>query len=155
MAGPLWILAVASLVIGVYFTFSHPELPFEPPSWLAATATGVALAGIGLAWATYQRHAIDPETLARMTGPLRVAAARGFWIDEAFLLVYRQILQRMAAVFGWVDRYIVDGVLNVVSAWTVSAGEQLRRVQTGRVQDYVLAVGAGVVAVVWFLGGLW
>lgn len=155
MAGPLWILAVASLVIGVYFTFSHPELPFEPPSWLAATATGVALAGIGLAWATYQRHAIDPETLARMTAPLRVAAARGFWIDEAFLLVYRQILQRMAAVFGWVDRYIVDGVLNVVSAWTVSAGEQLRRVQTGRVQDYVLAVGAGVVAVVWFLGGLW
>lgn len=155
MAGPLWILAVASLVIGVYFTFSHPDLPFEPPAWLAATATGVALAGIGLAWATYQRHAIDPEALARMTGPLRVAAARGFWIDDAFLLVYRQVLQRTAAVFGWVDRYIVDGVLNVVSAWTVSSGEQLRRVQTGRVQDYVLAVGAGVVAVVWFLGGLW
>ncbi|MBM3750648.1 MAG: NADH-quinone oxidoreductase subunit L [Acidimicrobiia bacterium] len=155
MTGPLWILAIASMVIGVYFTFSHPELPFEPPAWLAATATGVALAGIGLAWATYQRHLIAPETLASMAGPLRVAAARGFWIDEAFLLVYRQILQRMAAIFGWLDRYIVDGVLNVVSAWTVSAGEQLRRVQTGRVQDYVLAVGAGVVAVVWFLGGLW
>jgi NADH-quinone oxidoreductase subunit L len=155
MAGPLWILALASVTIGVYFTFTHPVLPFEPPPWLAATATSVALAGVVLAWATYQRQMVDAEALARMTGPLRVAAARGFWIDDAFLIVYRVVQAQLAVAMGWIDRYIVDGVLNVVSAWTVSAGEQLRRTQTGRVQDYVLAVGAGVVAVVWFLGGLW
>jgi NADH-quinone oxidoreductase subunit L len=155
MSGPLWVLAILSMIIGVYFTFNHPELPFEPPSWLAATATGVAVAGMGLAWATYQRRLVDAESLARMTGPLRVAASRGFWFDEAFLFVYRVVLGRLAAVLGWTDRYLVDGVLNVVSAWTVSAGEQLRRLQTGKVQDYVLAVGVGVVAVVWFLGGLW
>lgn len=155
MSGPLWLLALLSVAIGGYFTFTHPELPFEPPAWLAVTATGVALAGIGLAWAAYQRGTVDPESLARMTGPLRVAAARGFWVDEVFLVVYRAVLGRVAAVLGWIDRYLVDGVLNVVSAWTVSSGEQLRRLQTGRVQDYVLAVGAGVVAVLWFLGGLW
>ncbi len=69
--------------------------------------------------------------------------------------MYRLVQNYLAKVLGWTDRYIVDGVLNVVSAWTVSAGEQLRRVQTGKVQDYVLAVGAGVIAVVWMLGGLW
>jgi len=155
MTGPLWILALLSMAIGIYFTFNHPPLPFEPPPWLLATATGVALAGIVLAWAAYQRQSINPETLARMTGPLRHAAARGFWFDEAFLFVYRVVLGRTAAVLGWIDRYLVDGVLNVVSVWTVSSGEQLRRLQTGRVQDYVLAVGAGVIAVVWWLGGMW
>ena len=155
MSAPLWILAIASMVIGVYFTFNHPELPFEPPGWLAATATGVALSGMVLAWLTYQRGAIDPERLARMTGPLRLAAAKGFWFDDLFLVAYRLVQNYLAKVLGWTDRYIVDGVLNVVSAGTVSAGEQLRRVQTGKVQDYVLAVGAGVIAVVWMLGGLW
>ncbi|MDA1306676.1 MAG: NADH-quinone oxidoreductase subunit L [Acidobacteria bacterium] len=155
MSGPLWILALLSMAIGVYFTFNHPPLPFEPPSWLLATATSVALAGIVLAWATYQRQTINAGSLARMTGPLRHAAARGFWFDEAFLFAYRVVLGRTAAVLGWVDRYVVDGILNVVSVWTVSSGEQLRRLQTGRVQDYVIAVGAGVIAVVWWMGGLW
>jgi NADH-quinone oxidoreductase subunit L len=155
MGGPLWVLALASLVIGVYFTFSHPELPFEPPAWLAAAATTVALSGVVLAWATYQRGLVRPETLAGLMGPLRLAAVQGFWVDALFLAVYRLVLGGLAVVVGWVDRYLVDGVLNVVSAWTVSAGEQLRRVQTGKVQDYVLAVAVGVVAITWWLGGLW
>ena len=59
----------------------------------------------------------------------------------------------LAGLIGWIDRYLVDGVLNVVSAWTVSSGDVLRRIQTGKVQDYVLAVAAGVVAVMWWLRG--
>lgn len=155
MGGPLWILAIASMVIGVWFTLHHPELPYEPPGWLAPAAIGVASAGILLAWAAFQRGSVNPESLAAAVGPLRVAAARGFWIDEAFLFVYRVVLGVLSRVFAWLDRYIVDGVLNVVSAWTVSAGEQLSRLQTGKVQDYVLAVAAGVVAIAWWLGGLW
>jgi hypothetical protein len=37
-------------------------------------------------------------------------------------------------------------VLNVVSAWTVSAGDRLRAMQTGRAQDYIFGVAVGVVA---------
>ena len=62
-------------------------------------------------------------------------------------------MRGLAGLIGWIDRYLVDGVLNVVSAWTVSGGDVLRRIQTGKVQDYVLAVAAGVVAVVWWLRG--
>jgi NADH-quinone oxidoreductase subunit L len=153
MSLPLWILALASMVIGVYFTLHHRETAFHAPGWLAPVATGVAVAGILLAWATYQRGVINAESLARTTGPLRVAAARGFWVDEAFIGIYRGVLMVLARVVGWLDRYIVDGILNVVSAWTVSAGDGLRRVQTGKVQDYVVAVAVGVVAVVLWLRG--
>ncbi|HEX2458801.1 MAG TPA: NADH-quinone oxidoreductase subunit L, partial [Vicinamibacterales bacterium] len=34
MAAPLWILAGLSMIIGVYFTFEHPETEFVSPSWL-------------------------------------------------------------------------------------------------------------------------
>jgi NADH-quinone oxidoreductase subunit L len=153
MSLPLWILAVASMVIGIYFTLHHRETAFHAPGWLAAVATGVAVSGILLAWMTFQRRAINAESLARATGPLRAAAAHGFWVDEAFLAVYHGVLMVLARVVGWLDRYIVDGILNVVSAWTVSGGDALRRIQTGTVQDYVVAVAAGVVAVVLWLRG--
>ena len=44
---------------------------------------------------------------------------------------------------GWVDRYLVDGVLNVVSAWTVTTGDEMRTIQTGRAQDYVYGLAVG------------
>jgi hypothetical protein len=56
-------------------------------------------------------------------------------------------------VVGWLDRYIVDGVLNVVSAWTLDAGDALRRVQTGKVQDYIVAVGLGLLALLLWMRG--
>jgi NADH-quinone oxidoreductase subunit L len=153
MSGPLWVLAGLSMVIGVYFTLNHPEVPFTPPSWLPVVAIGAALAGLGLAYVTYLTGTVNPESLARMTGPLRLAAHRGFWFDGAFVAVYRGVLMVLARTLGWLDRYIVDGVLNVISAWTVSAGEHLRQTQTGRVQDYVLALIVGVVMIAWWLGG--
>ncbi len=42
-------------------------------------------------------------------------------MDDAVLLVYRWGVLAFSRVIGWSDRYLVDGVVNVVSAWTVSA----------------------------------
>ncbi len=151
MSGPLWVLALIAVGLGVGFTVSHPESSVVMPGWLTPLAVGVAGAGVLLAWLTYQRRAIDPVRLARTFGPVRHAAIAGFWIDDAFVAVYRVALLAFARLIGWIDRYLVDGVLNVVSAWTVSSGDRLRRVQTGRVQDYLYGVAIGVVALVfWF-----
>jgi hypothetical protein len=38
----------------------------------------------------------------------------------------------------------VDGALNVVSAWTLTAGDDLRTLQTGRATDYVYGVAVGL-----------
>ena len=118
------------------------------PTWLTPAAISVAAGGILLAWLTYQRRAINAETLASAFGPIRRAALAKFWIDDAVMGVYRGGLLAGSWVIGWLDRYIVDGVLNVVSAWVVSGGNQLRRIQTGRVQDYVFSVALGVLALV-------
>ena len=153
MAGPLWVLALLALAIGGYFTLHHPESEFVLPGWLTPVAVTVALAGILMAWLTYQRQTLSADSLARAFGPLYRAALAKFWIDDTFEAIYRGGLLGLARVIGWTDRYLVDGVLNVISAWTLDGGDALRRVQTGRVGDYIFALAAGLVVLMLWMGG--
>jgi NADH-quinone oxidoreductase subunit L len=153
MSGPLWVLALLAVAIGIYFTVHPPHGAFEAPGWLMPVAIAVALAGMLLAWVTYQRQIISADTLATAFTPIRVAALRKFWLDDLFLAVYRLVLLVLSRAIGWIDRYLVDGVLNVVSAWTLDAGDRLRRIQTGKVQDYMWAVGLGLLALMAWMGG--
>lgn len=154
---PLWVLALLAMAVGVYSTVAGRILSFGPaggehaaPGWLTPVAVGVAVAGIGLAWLTYQRRAIDADRLAAMFGPIRRAALARFWIDDLFEGVLGMALFAVSRIVGWLDRYLVDGVLNVVSAWTVTSGDTLRAIQTGRAQDYVYGVALGLlVLIVW------
>jgi NADH-quinone oxidoreductase subunit L len=145
---PLWTLALLSMAVGVYFTFVHPAQEFVPPAWLMAAAVGVAVAGIALAWLTYQRRAIEPERLASLFAPIRRAALARFWIDDLYVAAYQYVLLGLSRVVGWVDRYVVDGVLNAISSWTLSAGDDLRTIQTGRAQDYIYGVAVGALALI-------
>jgi NADH-quinone oxidoreductase subunit L len=144
MGVPLWILAGLSMIIGIYFTFEHPETEFVSPPWLMPSAVGVAAAGILLAWATYQRRAIDPGTFTSMFAPLHRAALKKFWIDDLFEHVIAASVLAFSRAVGWLDRYIVDGVLNALSAWTLTAGDDMRTMQSGRAQDYVYGVAVGL-----------
>jgi NADH-quinone oxidoreductase subunit L len=144
MSLPLSILAVLSMAVGIYFTFEHGEPEFASPGWLTPAAVGVAVAGIALAWLTYQTGAINPATLASVFGPIRRAALAKFWIDDFFEGVLAAATLAFSRLVGWVDRYLVDGVLNVVSAWTVTTGDEMRSIQTGRAQDYVYGLAVGL-----------
>ena len=155
---PLWVLAVLSLGVGIYSTTLGHFLQFGPgaegaaehaaPGWLTPAAVGVAIAGIGLAWLVYQRRTIDAGRLASAFGPIRTAALNKFWIDDIYEGILALALLAFSRIVGWIDRYLVDGVLNVVSAWTVSAGGLLRTVQTGRAQDYVYGVAVGLLILI-------
>jgi NADH-quinone oxidoreductase subunit L len=144
---PLWLLALLSVAIGLYFTFVHPEPEFTSPGWLMPLAVGSAVAGIGLAWATYQRRVIDASRLAAAFGPIYRGALNRFWIDDVFERAYLLAILGFSRLIGWIDRYLVDGVLNVLSAWTVEAGDDMRTMQSGRVQDYVYGVAVGLLVI--------
>ena len=53
-----------------------------------------------------------------------------------------------ARVAGWFDNIFVDGLVNLVARVTWSIGGRVRRVQTGRIQNYLLAVLGGVVLLI-------
>src|SRR6266542_2797954 len=144
MALPLWILALLSVGIGILFAVWHPRAEFEELGWLTPAAVAVALAGIVFAYLVYQRRAVSADTLATVFGPIRAAALRRFWIDDIFTFIYRGLLLGLATLVRWVDRYVAHGILNVLSAWTLTAGDRLRRIQSGRGQDYVYGIALGV-----------
>ena len=151
MAIPLWILALLAMALGVGFAVKHPEAEFVAPGFVTPLAIALALAGILLAWLTYERRAIDADRLSRPFALIRDAAQNRFYLDDAFALIYRWAFLGFSWLVGWVDRYVVDGVLNLLSAWTLDAGDRLRRIQSGQPQDYVYGVALGVLLLlVWF-----
>jgi NADH-quinone oxidoreductase subunit L len=145
---PLWVLTLLSMAVGIYFTFAQGEAEFESPSWLTPAAVGAAFAGILLSWLTYQRRSLDADRLAAMFAPIRHAALARFWIDDVFAAAYGRVILGTSKIVGWVDRYLVDGVLNALSAWTLTAGDDLRSMQTGRAQDYVYGIAVGMLAII-------
>jgi NADH-quinone oxidoreductase subunit L len=144
MTLPLWLLAILSVGVGLFFTVHHPEPEFAAPGWLNPLAIAVAGGGILLAWLTYHRRTVDAERLAAAFGLVRKAALAKFWLDDFFEAVYRGGLLAFSRAVGWMDRYLVDGIVNVLSAWTLVLGDRLRRIQSGQPQDYVYGVAFGL-----------
>jgi NADH:ubiquinone oxidoreductase subunit 5 (subunit L)/multisubunit Na+/H+ antiporter MnhA subunit len=117
---------------------------------MAAFAVGLGVLGLGAAWLLHgPRHAGRADALPATF----LAASRSAIIDRAYTFAWRQGLVRIASLVGWVDRYVVDGVMNAVGRAAMLTGSGLRRVQTGLVQDYVVALFLGLLALVAW--GVW
>jgi NADH-quinone oxidoreductase subunit L len=145
MRGPLWLLAVLTVLVGLRLGLAGGDA-HHGPGWLAPASVALALGGILLAWATYQRGTVDPARLAAIF-PLSLLdglARRRYGLDALYEGLYRGFILGFSRLIGWIDRYLVDGVLNFLSAWTLRAGDRLRRIQSGQAQDYVYGVTFGV-----------
>ena len=136
------LLAALTLAIGFRMAFFGEH--HEGPGWLPAFSLTLAGAGFVLAWAMYHRRVVDPARVAAALWPIDALARRRYFLDAIFAGLYRWVLLTFARLIGWTDRYLVDGVLNVLSAWTLRAGDRLRGLQTGLPQDYVYGVALGV-----------
>ena len=47
----------------------------------------------------------------------------------------------------WFDVKVIDGIVNGIADVAQGIGDQVRRIQTGRVQNYALGIALGLVAV--------
>jgi NADH-quinone oxidoreductase subunit L len=54
--------------------------------------------------------------------------------------------RQLAGFDAWIDRTIVDGLVNTTANATWSAGLELKKLQTGRLRQYVMFIVAGTVA---------
>jgi NADH-quinone oxidoreductase subunit L len=149
MRGPLWILALLTVATGLRFALAGPGADeHHAPGWLVPFSLALALGGIAFAWLVYQRGVMDAAALARAFGPIDYMARRRYGLDALYTGLYRGLVLVFSRVVGWLDRYIVDGILNVLSAASLRAGDLLRRLQTGVAQDYLYGIAFGVLLVV-------
>jgi len=116
----------------------------------------VAAVGVVLAWRFFGadlggiRIAPRPEAVRETSAQpglafLYRASLNKWWFDELNHLLFMVIGGRLAAAIWWFDREVVDGTVNAIGRSTVGAGRGLRRVQTGRVQNYALGIALGLI----------
>ncbi|MGH8883757.1 MAG: NADH-quinone oxidoreductase subunit L [Egibacteraceae bacterium] len=160
MTVPLALLAVGSVAGGLINLnpesgFLHrwlepsvvafePSTEFLTHTLLVAAAVVAALAGIAAGFALYRR--VDVATIGVGNG-LRGAARERFHVDEFYERTIAGPGRLLAVGFSWFDQEVIDGAVNGVARLTGALGGVGRRVQTGFVRSYALAVLAGAVLI--------
>lgn len=112
---------------------------------VAGVSLCVAAAAIALAtWMYLRERQTAANALAARFRGLHKAAYHRFYIDEVYQFVtHRLIFACISAPVAWLDRHVVDGLMNMLARATNGAAYVIRDMQSGSVQRYCI----------WFLGG--
>ncbi|HEY3333642.1 MAG TPA: NADH-quinone oxidoreductase subunit L [Candidatus Limnocylindrales bacterium] len=125
---------------------------FGIDGYLILASVAVATIGLVAGWMLFgffrtrgRRSTVEAITNANgATRFLYRASLNKWWFDDLNDLLFIRIGGRVAAFLWWFDRTIVDGAVNGVGFVTRDAGGGLRRIQTGRVQNYALGIAIGL-----------
>jgi len=145
MRAPLVVLAVLSLGLGYFaapFARLHGEAyHFELGAGPIIGAT-LGIGGFVAAYAVFGRGKREAPP-AVITWVDSIARTRA--VNRLYDFGYRRVTMVLANALAWIDRYVVDGAINMLAYTTLEAGQEARPMQTGFAADYVMAVLAGVV----------
>jgi len=116
---------------------------------LPLIAVAVALGGILLAYAIYSRKWISAEKIGQVFAPIYTLLSRKYYFDELYeqVLVVRVLVNGIFYQIQQFDTYVVDGIVNGLGKITVTASGTLRKLQTGQLQSYGLAIMLGVLII--------
>ena len=132
----------------------HVEV--EKFDWtVAALSTGVAVAGVLLAFVMYGRPRVSVDRTGKLLRPAHVLLTRKYYFDEAYerYLVVSAFYDGVARFLDWLDKTIVDGFVRLVDRLAKSGGRAVAQLHSGQLQGYGIAVSVGVLGIfgVYFL----
>lgn len=138
-----------------YFT----ELFTNPYTYLTII---LALVGIGIAYVMYVKKTVDPGKFNKDGNSwLYKALTKRWWFPDLYNQISWKLGYGVAKGVNYVDRQVIDGTVNGLSAAVVGGGDAMSKVQTGNVHDYASVVLLGVavlsvlfVVIAMILGGM-
>jgi len=133
MAGPLVLLAAATMVVGFlgsplvhapffkWVFFEEPET-IHFVAWIGLVGTLAALGGILFAWWLYApRKERDP---LRALGPVWNLLERRFFIDDFYMtFVIYPVRDALSAAVYWFNQRVLDGIVNGAGLATRALGQ--------------------------------
>ena len=158
MTVPLMFLALVTIVAGFipfgHFVSSNGEAYTIHLDWGVA-GTSIAIAVISIALATYMYKSGKQQVanaLARRFNGLWTAAYHRFYLDEIYqFITHRIIFGCISRPIAWWDRHVVDGFFDFL-AWGANAtSDEIRGLQSGRIQQYTFVFLLGTLALILLL----
>ncbi|MBI3468516.1 MAG: NADH-quinone oxidoreductase subunit L [Planctomycetes bacterium] len=150
---------------------THLDEDIHVQATLVASAT--ALAGFILATMFYGLRTLNPDDVRRQFSPIYRWLINKWYFDELYHAIFvrptlllseavaaidRRLIDRLidnlarwtrglSDVDDLIDRYFVDGAVNLTANWLYSLAVWLRRFQTGQLRQYVMFIVVGTVAI--------
>ena len=149
----------------------------------SATLVAFTTAALGLLAATslYLWKFVSVELLSRIFGPLVIFLSKSWYFDELYSFLFMKPVllvsslasgtdrhaidrfvdgiawcaRRLAVFDDWIDRFVVDGVVNATAHATWNIGLKMRDFQTGKVRQYVMFIVIGTIALFVLASMLW
>ncbi|ADV43301.1 NADH-quinone oxidoreductase subunit L [Bacteroides helcogenes] len=158
MTVPLILLAAVTIVAGWQFIlpFGHfisadgTAYDIHLDAAVAGISIVVAVASIAIATYIYAGSKQPvADTLARRFKGLWTAAYHRFYMDEVYqFITHRIIFGCICRPIAWWDRHVVDGFFNFL-AWSAEAtSDEIRGLQSGRIQQYTFVFLLGTLALI-------
>jgi NADH-quinone oxidoreductase subunit L len=151
MMMPLLLLAVGAAIAG-FIPFGNfvssdgkvLESNFHAAFSIAPVAFG--LVGILTAMRLYKTENTLPGNIARSLSGLYQAAYHKFYFDELYGFVTKKIIFNLIGKpAAWIDKNLVDGMVNATGDTTQAISEKMKGFQSGKVQNYAIYFLAGVI----------
>jgi NADH-quinone oxidoreductase subunit L len=108
-----------------------------------AAAIGIVIAAIG-----HLGRRSDAPQMERFLGPLQTIFANKFYFDQIYAALVVRPLEALAMLAALIDRYLIDGTVNLVARIPVFFGGWARQLQSGLLQRYALAGVLGTLLIV-------
>lgn len=184
MTGPLMVLAVLSVFAGLWGTPWTPHNfqtfllegmhlhahQVEPNFPLMLASVVIASSGIVFGVAMYGLKLISPALFIRAFKPVYILLKNKYFLDEIYMLILvkplllttqlmslvdKYVVDGIVNLAGWLtlqisavhhvfDKYVVDGIVNFFGWSTKYTGRAMRFTQTGLVQNYMLVAILGI-----------
>jgi NADH-quinone oxidoreductase subunit L len=128
---------------------SSDGTPLESHFHLNFSILPVALGLIGIFTAMwlYKKQNDRADKLATSLKSIYKAAYNKFYIDEIYLFITKKVLFNLVGrPAAWFDRNVVDGLVNFTGKTTQAISEDIKKIQSGKVQQYAIYVLVGVIA---------
>lgn len=148
---PIWLIVMPMAITGG-FSLHLPLVMAQfhlLPAWaevnqdMVLLLTWSSVLGAGIGTLLYVNRLVqNPARLVQKS--LQNLLAYDFYTPKIYRNTFVLAIDLLSKTTDWLDRYVVDGLVNLVGVASLFSGETLKYGNTGRLQFYVLTIALGV-----------
>jgi len=155
---PLWLIVLPTVVMSglvLHVPFIVKNFSLYPDDLALSWSLGWPLflssvIGVGLASAFYVLGRVENPTKL-MPAVANRLLAYDFYTPKVYQMTAIALVDKLSLLTDWLDRYVVDGLVNFIGLGSLFSGEALKYINTGKLQLYALTIASFVMGICVYL----